>query len=1193
MRLLRILREAITTCVLVLFGIVAGKNQDGAPPMKVDIGETGDGEKTENTKGKKNPRCGDPVDVVTGIMVAENTDFELPGLIPLVWSRSWYSDSQLIGHLGHGMRSSFEMGLDINKEEHMLAVYLADGCLATFPQLLPGKEYFHYQEALLLRREADHYRLFDPKTQYSYLLYPSENGYMQYKLGIICNEQGHKITVEYNKKGYISKITDSVGRELTVITNDVGRITQVALGDHVLVQYRYNEAQDLTEVIDAAGQSAHMKYRNHLLVKRTDRNKNSFYWEYEKQKIGARVIKTWGDENVLAVHIEYNDDERFNIVTDSLGVETEYHYDERFICTKIVYADGSEKHSEYNEQFELVSETDEEGRKTSYTYDHWSQITGITYPDESKVAFEYDKDGRLISSTNSEGANQSWVYNDDGTLQSSFDENGMETTYTYNENKMVESVTNAKGDTVHLTYDKNCNLCQVTLPDGASSRWEYDNRGNCLSDTNPLGAVQRFHYDELNRLVRVNLADGNEIQLQYNAYDDVVHALDKQTEVAFEYTILGNLRSRTQGGRKVEFKYDTEERLESVTNEKSEIYQFERDLKGAIVKEVSFDKVTRTYERDLSGLVQKINRPDNRWTEYEYDQIGNIIRADYHDGTWDSFRYDKNGELIEAANQHTALRFERNPAGQVVKEWQDEHWIKSEFDELGNRLQVSSSLGANITIARDTMGQATCVKATQQGQSAWKAKYGYNELGLEIERMLPGDVISRWQYDSVGRPVDHHVRGGQRDIRRCTYDWDINDRLKKMTNRLTGSHTTYGYDEFSNLVWADGSGRFGFINRATDEVGNIYETEGKTDRIYGAGSRLEQAGVNTKDLKSSNQNGLATNGTSFEYDAEGNLAKKIEPHGDIWQYEYFGNGMLAKVIKPNGTEIKFKYDSLGRRIEKQTAEKTKRFVWDGDNPLHEWEDENLVTWVFGDDFVPTAKITNDGSFSIVNDYLGTPVEAYDEAGERVWSAELDIYGRVLEFTGKVDFMPFRYQGQYTDVETGLYYNRFRYYDPAIGQYTQPDPIGLEGGNPTPYGYTGDPNIWSDPFGLWIYYQLIDNGKVIYHGITNRGIQQRLIEHARGYGTTVAKNFNQVRFIDNLSKVGARNLEGSALRHAFKPNSPPTLKNALRRATPGYYHSYNPTKLARGRSFLSPSDIVKRMQNSTLKNVNKRGVIKCP
>ncbi|POZ55846.1 putative deoxyribonuclease RhsC [Lysinibacillus sphaericus] len=160
-------------------------------------------------------------------------------------------------------------------------------------------------------------------------------------------------------------------------------------------------------------------------------------------------------------------------------------------------------------------------------------------------------------------------------------------------------------------------------------------------------------------------------------------------------------------------------------------------------------------------------------------------------------------------------------------------------------------------------------------------------------------------------------------------------------------------------------------------------------------------------------------------------------------------------------------------------------MWDGNTILHEFSKQNvadtfdnlkssqtdtaiadnLVTWVFNEGFVPSAKITNEGHYSIISDYLGTPVEAYDEQGHKVWSAELDVYGRVKEFTGDKDFIPFRYQGQYEDVEIGLYYNRFRYYDPEQGNYTQVDPIGLAGGNPTLYSYVANPNYLLDPLGL--------------------------------------------------------------------------------------------------------------------------------
>jgi len=63
------------------------------------------------------------------------------------------------------------------------------------------------------------------------------------------------------------------------------------------------------------------------------------------------------------------------------------------------------------------------------------------------------------------------------------------------------------------------------------------------------------------------------------------------------------------------------------------------------------------------------------------------------------------------------------------------------------------------------------------------------------------------------------------------------------------------------------------------------------------------------------------------------------------------------------------------------------------------------------------------------------------------------------------FIPFRYQGQYEDVETGLYYNRFRYYSPESGTYISQDPIRLAGNNPNFYGYTFDCNTEVDVWGL--------------------------------------------------------------------------------------------------------------------------------
>jgi RHS repeat-associated protein len=181
------------------------------------------------------------------------------------------------------------------------------------------------------------------------------------------------------------------------------------------------------------------------------------------------------------------------------------------------------------------------------------------------------------------------------------------------------------------------------------------------------------------------------------------------------------------------------------------------------------------------------------------------------------------------------------------------------------------------------------------------------------------------------------------------------------------------------------------------------------------------------------------------------------------------------------------------------------------------------------------------------------------------------------------FVLFRYQGQYEDAETGLYYNRFRYYSPEEGMYLSQDPIGLAGNNPTLYDYVHDSNLFVDPFGLWAYYQLKDSsGNIVYHGITDRAIDVRLGEHAND-----GKIFSQVSYVDDLAtRVDARNLEGSALFHDRNK----ALLNSLRPVSAGYYHSYDPANLTEGRTFLTQAEIDKKMQ--TGKTVDSKGKIKC-
>ena len=282
-----------------------------------------------------------------------------------------------------------------------------------------------------------------------------------------------------------------------------------------------------------------------------------------------------------------------------------------------------------------------------------------------------------------------------------------------------------------------------------------------------------------------------------------------------------------------------------------------------------------------------------------------------------------------------------------------------------------------------------------------------------------------------------------------------------------------------------------------DAIGNLYKTEDCTDRTYGASGQL---------LTEKTPDGI----NSYEYDPEGNLIQKTESTGRVWEYHWNAAGFMTKVIRPNGEEVAFTYDALGRRVTKTYKGNKNCFVWDGNVILHEWVEEDfplpasvikmpredmiedevhrrlleqmvahtpshgppeenseITTWVYEpESFIPIAKLIGERSYSILSDHLGTPIEMLDERGKSVWSADyISSSGVLSNLEGEKTFCPFRWQGQYVDVETNLHYNRFRYYDPAIGQYISQDPIGLAGGNPTLYGYVSDANVFVDPLGL--------------------------------------------------------------------------------------------------------------------------------
>ena len=122
------------------------------------------------------------------------------------------------------------------------------------------------------------------------------------------------------------------------------------------------------------------------------------------------------------------------------------------------------------------------------------------------------------------------------------------------------------------------------------------------------------------------------------------------------------------------------------------------------------------------------------------------------------------------------------------------------------------------------------------------------------------------------------------------------------------------------------------------------------------------------------------------------------------------------------------------------------------------------------------------------DQVGTPQTLSNELGECIWEIKQDVWGEAIEIKASHNLLEqtnIRFQGQYYDGETGLHYNRYRYYEPHSARYVSKDPIGLLGGLHNTK-YVSDPNQWVDPMGLQKQKPLED-GLAKYTRTLNEGI----------------------------------------------------------------------------------------------------------
>ena len=284
-----------------------------------------------------------------------------------------------------------------------------------------------------------------------------------------------------------------------------------------------------------------------------------------------------------------------------------------------------------------------------------------------------------------------------------------------------------------------------------------------------------------------------------------------------------------------------------------------------------------------------------------------------------------------------------------------------------------------------------------------------------------------YAYNGVGNRTSLTDRRGAQ-----AFSYDALDRLTSASHPLLGTAQSFAYDPVGNRTTGGSVVNSGNQLTADSNFGYQYDDNGNLTR---------------KTL-------LATgNFTAYTYDAENRLTK----------VEEFAAGNPT----PAATST-YRYDGLGRRIEKIANGQTKRYIYDGEDILLEYDGANVLQtrYTHGPGIDEPITVTKGGAtYFYRQDGLGTVTDLTDSAGMTAKSYAYDAYGNTLESPGTLE-QPYTYTGREFDAESGFYYYRARYYDPMIGRLIQKDPLGLRGGDVTLYNYAlNDPVNLLDPFGL--------------------------------------------------------------------------------------------------------------------------------
>ncbi|AFQ50591.1 RHS repeat-associated core domain-containing protein [Burkholderia cepacia] len=816
----------------------------------------------------------------------------------------------------------------------------------------------------------------------------------------------------------------------------------------------------------------------------------------------------------------YDAQGRTSTETDPAGRTTTWKYDIHGNLLARTLPDGSVVRAEYDATHHPVQVTDSGGRQWRCKWDECGNLLERTLPSQVSFYSEYNRHGQMIAHTKPGSVTTHFAYDRDGNLAEVVDVLGQRTRYMHDARGNCIETVNALGQVSTYAYDRNGNLTRAIEPGEREIFCSYDADGNLVRYRDPGGLVTQLEYSPLGKIAKWLAPDGTAVEHRYDTEGQLVGVVNERGEIyQLKRDALGRIVEEVDyWGQPLRYEYGATGDVRRSIDPLGQAVDYETDLLGRILRKRvpdprQLDGIrTEIFSYDRNGNLITAENPDSR-VELKYDVAGRVIEERQGERFVISKIHDAIGRLSERRTRLTAGR-------EIIT-----HTVRYEYDALGAVSSIRLDDAAAITFERDALGQIRVehlsaelrreLSYTSEGALARQAlfsdtgplfsrEYSYDANGELLETHDSRLGIERYQYDPVGKLTAHLDPAGK--LHRFLYD--ATGDLLKTSVRHGDRHRTdawiregeydgcyYAFDRVGNLIRKQGADQD--LTLRWDASGQLIETTSLRPVLAGAEAhnvsihviyaydafrrrvrktahvtveKKDSAGICDKASTSSYISHFFWDADTLtaEYacDAGGGDSRLRNPGAAAGPTRLQKSRTTEATVFRGGREW-FYYPETFQAL----AVGYSRCPQGDDLTFPMTNEEQVRTSVPAGASDPASEpipsmpaLSGKRVFFFENDLNSAPVRMHDDCGRVTWETHYGPLGKAAGTEANLIKQPIRLQGQIFDWESGLAYNRHRYFDFGAGIFISQDPIGLDGGI-NPYQYA--PNIfrWTDPTGL--------------------------------------------------------------------------------------------------------------------------------